>query len=97
MEVIMLVSTRFNGQALTVGDAIDVTSDVASRWETKHIAQIIVTEDEDKTPVEIPIERMTTAQLTEKALELGVDISSATTNAQRVDLIKAFLQTAEEE
>lgn len=36
-----------------------------------------------------PIERMTTAELTQKAAELGVDISGATTNKQRVAAILA--------
>lgn len=40
---------------------------------------------------EKPIERMNTAELTQKATELGVDISGATTNKLRVELIQAHL------
>lgn len=46
---------------------------------------------------EKPLERMNTAELLEKAAELGMDISEATTNKQRVEAIQAFLaETAEE-
>lgn len=40
---------------------------------------------------EKPIERMNTAELTQKATELGVDISGASTNKLRAELIQAHL------
>lgn len=44
---------------------------------------------------EKPLERMNTAELLEKAAELGMDISEATTNKQRVEAIQAFLADTE--
>ena len=40
---------------------------------------------------EKPLERMNTEELLAKAAELGMDISDATTNKQRVEAIQAFL------
>lgn len=45
----------------------------------------------DEGAGEKPIERMTTAELTQKAAELGLDISGATTNKQRAEAILAHL------
>lgn len=47
--------------------------------------------DPDKS--DKPIEKMNTEQLKAKAAELGVDISNATTNKQRAEVIMAFLST----
>lgn len=44
-----------------------------------------------------PVERMNTAELTQKAAELGVDISVATTNKQRAEAILAHLAEAAKE
>lgn len=54
---------------------------------------------EDDTAADTPaggggekaIERMNTAELTQKAAELGVDISTATNNKQRAEAILAHL------
>lgn len=42
-----------------------------------------------------PLKHMNTAELLAKAAELGMDISEAATNKQRVEAIQAFLAGAE--
>ena len=43
-----------------------------------------------------PIERMSTEELIQKAAELGIDISAATTNKQRAELILARIAENED-
>lgn len=44
---------------------------------------------------EKPIEKMNTEELTKKAAELGVDLSGATNNKQRVEAILAHIKANE--
>lgn len=44
-----------------------------------------------------PFDRMNTAELTQKAAELGVDISGASTNKQRAEAIQAHLDSLSRE
>ena len=84
MTVKMLVPTRWDGKNLKAGDTVEVADGVAKRWEGARIAK----------PVEVkakPIEQMNTKELTKKAAELGVDISAATTNPQRAEMIMAHI------
>lgn len=53
-------------------------------------------EKQAKASGEKPIEKMTTDELTKKAAELGVDISSCTNNKQRAETILAYIKTTEE-
>ena len=48
MKVKMKVQTRYDGQALTKGDVIDVPEDVATRWKQRGIA-ILGKKDKDST------------------------------------------------
>ena len=88
MKVEMLCNTYY-GVPRKPGDILDVDDKTGDRWIQAGIAR-------QSEPAEKPLGKMTTAELTEKAAGLGVDISAATNNDQRAEAIKAFLASGEE-
>lgn len=81
-----------------------ITRDIATNrlyeYKAKGYAPLETPEATPAPPVaggEKPIDRMNTAELTQKAAELGVDISGATTNKQRAEAIQAHLDTKAKE
>ena len=72
----------------------DIDESRLHEYTAKGYTPLAVEETPDK---EKPLERMTTAELLEKAAELGLDISEANTNKQRAEAIQAFLADMAEE
>lgn len=88
MNVILLVTTHCDGKKLNPGDLGSVADDVGKRWVEAGIAEEMVS----KTGTgEKPLERLNTKELEAKAAVLGIDISTATTNTQRKEMIQAHI------
>jgi len=95
MQVKMITATFWNERRLRPGDAIDVDEKTAARWKARGLAVVSETE---KPPAAKPVKSlkdMNTAELTAKAAELGVDISAAQTNKERVEAIQTLLAQQE--
>lgn len=90
MKVKMQAPTYWDSRRLKPGDTADVDEVTAARRETAGIAK----PGEAKKPGDKSLEKMNTEELTQKAAVLGVDISAATTNKQRAEIIQAFVDGA---
>lgn len=91
MNAIMLKPTYWNGVRRRIGDTVNVDKNVAERWERAGIARIV--EEKPLGDEKKPIARMTSAELAQKAEELGVDISACGNNEQRAAAIQASLDS----
>lgn len=72
------------------------TEIVAADPKAEAMKPIEAAEDTEIEVKEKPLHKMTTAELTEKALEIGIDISDCQNNAERAAAIKDKLKEIEE-
>ena len=75
----------------------DINEDRLHEYTAKGYAPVAVQTAPAAPKGEKPLDRMSTAELLEKAAELGLNISGATTNKQRVEAIQAFLDADPQE
>lgn len=69
MKIKMLVQTRFDGSTIKPGDELDVAANVAERWASKGLAEIIEEEKSVKDP-----KGMTAKELYALCKEKGIDV-----------------------
>ena len=91
LKVKMIAPTYWEGKRLKAGDVTSVADKVGERWIGAGIAKSAGEQNAGGNGGEKSLEKMTTAELTQKAAELGVDISGATNNKQRIEAIQAFV------
>ena len=89
MKVLLCKYTYWDTQRLKPGDTADVPDDIAARWKSARIAELI--EEPVLTDEEKAIGKMSKDELIAKAEALGIDISDASNNPQRVEMILAHL------
>jgi len=85
VQVTMLRNTTFQGKKLVAGATVEVEALTAERWKKFGIAK-------EKEPENKPLDKMKTAELEALAAELGVDISEAKNNPERVALLELVIQ-----